>query len=179
MENKLRKLKKTIPFKWRVQRGFKDNSNREWVSMIPYVDARDVQEHLDTILGPENWQDEYYPVKNTLMCKIGVLINNQWHWKSGAGTESQYEKQKGEASDAFKRAALKWGVNRDAYNVGEIYIGAKSYTDSKGKTQYQPMNGAVKLKGEKLYDYCNKKAKIEELPDFTIDSEDQALKELV
>ena len=176
MKDNIKKLRKTIPFKWRVQSGF-TSKGQDWVSLIPYVDARDVQEHLDNIVGVENWQDEYYSVKNTLVCKIGILVNGNWLWKSGAGSESSFSKQKGEASDAFKRAALKWGINRDAYVVGEVYVKAKSYVDNKGKKQYQPMNGDVKLKGESLNEFCNQKKNITELPNFTID-EDSNLKEL-
>ncbi|CAL2077458.1 protein of unknown function [Tenacibaculum sp. 190524A02b] len=177
--NKIKALKKIIPFKWRVQRGFSDKSNIEWVSLVPYVDARDVQNHLDKTLGEENWQDEYYQVKGTLMCKVGVLINGNWVWKSGAGAETTFEKQKGEASDAFKRACLKWGVNRDAYELGEVYVKAKSYTDNKGKKQYQPMDGSKKLKGQALYDFCNNKIDMENMPNFNLEESNKSLKELV
>ncbi len=171
-------LKKTIPFKWRVQRGFVDSNKQEWVSMIPYIDARDVQKQLDEVIGAMNWQDEYYTCKNTLFCRIGIYVSDKWMWKSGAGSESSFEKQKGEASDAFKRAALKWGINRDAYSVGQIYIKAKSYVDGSGKKQYQPMDRNTKLKGDSLNDFCNTKAKIEELPNFNLNEEDQSLKVL-
>ena len=35
------------------------------------------------------------------------------------GTESNVEKQKGEASDAFKRAAVHFGIGRDLYNLDQ------------------------------------------------------------
>ena len=160
----IEKLKKVIPFKWRVQSTFKTSKGTK-ARLIAYVDARDVMEQLDKYLGAENWQDEYYQVKSTLFCKIGILINGTWVWKSGAGIESKTEKQKGEASDAFKRAGVKWGINRDAYSVGMVTLDTKEYN---GK-HYPSLQGNF-LKGQYLNDYCNKVAKIEELDNYEIES---------
>ncbi|MFC5046330.1 hypothetical protein ACFSTE_09505 [Aquimarina hainanensis] len=164
MEYNLLKLQETIPFKWRVQSTYQ-NQGETYARMVPYVDARDVQEKLDSVVGASNWQDEYYSVKNTMFCKIGILSNGVWIWKSGAGVPSKTEKDKGEASDCFKRAGVKWGINRDAYTVGIIVLPTKKYGD-----KYYPVNNQGGfLKGQDLYDTCNKLAKIEELPTYTIE----------
>lgn len=162
----LNQLKKIIPFKWRVQQTF-DTRNGKMARMIAYVDARDVQEKLDSVVGPENWQDEYYQVKATLFCKIGILIDGVWCWKSGAGVESRTQKEKGEASDAFKRAGVKWGINRDAYSVGMVNLPTKEYN---GKDFPCDDQGHF-LKGDKLNEVCNTLAKIEEMDNFLIQEE--------
>lgn len=162
----IEKLKKIIPFKWRVQSEVKTNPPK--VKMIAYVDARDVAEHLDNIIGAENWCDNYKEVKGNLFCSLGIKVGNEWVFKSDCGTASKTEKEKGESSDAFKRAAVKWGINRDAYRVGIVELKAKNY---KGKN-YPCDDNDKFLKGQALYDYCNEIAKISELENYDIDMDD-------
>lgn len=170
----IKNLKKTIPFKWRVQSAIPKN-NPTQVQMIAYVDARDVAEHLDSIVGAENWQDKYYDVKGNLFCSIGIKIGSEWVWKTDCGTESRTEKEKGESSDAFKRAAVKWGINRDAYRVGMLKLPCKQYG-----SQYYPINKeGVFLKGQELYDLCNEKAKIEDLENYDLGSESSELTQII
>lgn len=164
--SKIDKLKKTIPFKWRVQSEIK---GKLLVRMIAYVDARDVAEQLDKIIGPENWTDTFKEVKGSLFCSIGINVDGVWVHKSDCGVASRTEKEKGESSDAFKRAAVKWGINRDAYKVGMLDIPAKEFNGKK-----YPCDSTGKfLKGQQLYDYCNAMAKISELENYDIDLEDE------
>lgn len=70
---------------------------------------------LDETLGAENWQSEFYECKGTLFCRVGIDIVrgdglHEWVWKSNAGAPSNMEAQKGEASDALKRACFTWGM---------------------------------------------------------------------
>jgi hypothetical protein len=160
----LEALKKTIPFKWRVQSC--DKKEPPQVSMIAYVDARDVAEHLDSIIGAENWCDTYQEIKGRIYCSIGIKCGGEWVFKSDVGTESNTEKEKGESSDAFKRAAVKWGINRDAYRVGIVKLPAKMY----GKTYYPISDKGKFLKGQELFDLCNSLAKVEDLDNYDIDT---------
>jgi len=113
-------LKKEIDFKWRVQSATKYGAN-----CVAYVDARQVQDLLDDVCGAENWQCKYEEHKGNLFCSIGIKFNDNWIWKSDCGTESHVEKQKGEASDAFKRAAVMWGVGRFLYSQKIIKLDVK------------------------------------------------------
>ena len=47
---------------------------------------------------------------------------NCWVWKWDCGTESNTEKEKGEASDSFKRACVNWGIGRELYTAPQIWI---------------------------------------------------------
>lgn len=120
----LNELKKEIPYKWRVQ-----SANQYGASCVAYIDARDVQDLLDKVVGSMNWSCEYYEHKGNLFCKIGIkdtdYADGEWTWKSDCGTESNVEKQKGEASDAFKRAAVMWGVGRFLYSLDIIKLPVK------------------------------------------------------
>ena len=113
----LKELKRVIPHKWRVQ-----STNEYGSQCVAYVDARDVQDLLDEVCGAENWQVVYEEHKGNLFAKIGIKIDSEWVWKSDCGTESNIEKQKGESSDAFKRAAVMWGACRFLYSLKIIKI---------------------------------------------------------
>lgn len=166
--DKLTLLKTTLPLKWRVQSAV-PKAQPTHVQMIAYVDARDVAAHLDNIVGAENWSDKYEDIKGNLFCSIGILCASGWVWKSDCGTESKTEKEKGESSDAFKRAAVKWGVNRDAYRVGMVKLKCKQYGN-----QYYPCDEkGTFIKGEQLYSLCNSLAKIEELENYNLEEKQE------
>lgn len=46
----------------------------------------------------------------------------QWISKEDTGTESNTEKEKGLASDSFKRACFNWGIGRELYTAPFIWI---------------------------------------------------------
>ena len=115
----LKELGQPMGFKWRIQSVSKNYSS---ATCVAYIDARDCQDLLDKVCGPENWQADYKEVKGNLYCGVGIFINNQWVFKWDCGTESNTEKEKGEASDAFKRACVKWGIGRFLYTLGIQYV---------------------------------------------------------
>lgn len=116
----LNKLKEEMPYKWRVQ-----SANQYGAQCVAYIDARDVQDKLDEVVGAENWQCKYEEHKGNLFCSIGINTEKGCAWKSDCGTESNVEKQKGEASDAFKRAAVMWGIFRFGYKLEIVRLPTK------------------------------------------------------
>ena len=98
---------------------------------LAYIDARDVMERLDTVCGPENWQCRY-PYQGC--CEIGIRINGEWVWKADGAGQSDIEAEKGQYSDAFKRAAVKWGVGQYLYDLPNIWVDMDNY----GKPKEQP-----------------------------------------
>jgi hypothetical protein len=129
-EEHLIKLKEPLQLKWRVKSLLPDNVKPNQMILVAYVDARQVQDRFDTVLGAANWQDDYFECKNKQFCKIGVKIGNEWIWKGDSGSESFLDASKGETSDSFKRAAVHWGINRDSYELGEITIKCKMFGDN-------------------------------------------------
>jgi len=83
--------------------------------MLDYIDSRQVMGLLDAVVGPENWSDSYVEISGSLFCKISIKVDGQWISKMDCGSESAIESEKGQASDAFKRAAVKWGIGRFLY----------------------------------------------------------------
>ena len=84
--------------------------NEKGLFLLLYKDARVDMDILDETVVAENWQKNYEVINDNLFCNVGIKINDEWVWKQDVGTESNTEKEKGEASDAFKRAAVCWGV---------------------------------------------------------------------
>ena len=93
-------------------------------TILAYKDARVDMNRLDAVIGFEYWQKKYDLIDNHLFCSIGIYNKaiNQWIWKQDVGTESNTEKEKGEASDAFKRACFNLGIGRELYDYPLIQV---------------------------------------------------------
>jgi hypothetical protein len=83
---------------------------------LTYINARDVMDLLDRVVGPGGWQDEITPtnVPGAFVCKLTILGVT----KSAVGQagENEGEKEKSGDSDALKRAAVKFGIGRYLYS---------------------------------------------------------------
>lgn len=84
---------------------------------LAYIDARDVMERLDDVCGPGGWQCKYSHANGKTVCDIGVKVGDEWVWKADGAGDSDIEAEKGALSDAFKRAAVRWGIGRYLYAV--------------------------------------------------------------
>ena len=69
----LEDLKKEIPYQWRVQ-----STNKNFAACVAYIDARDVMNLLDNVVGAENWSTEYIEVSNATYCTLSIFVNNKW-----------------------------------------------------------------------------------------------------
>lgn len=95
------------------------------ITLLLYKTARTDILILDEIFGQMNWQCEYKEIKGNMYCGISVYdeSKSQWVTKWDCGVESAFgDKQKGEASDAFKRAGFKWGIGVELYTAPFIWI---------------------------------------------------------
>ena len=61
---------------------------------------------------------------------------DQWIAKQDVGTVSFTEKEKGQASDSFKRACVNWGIGRELYTAPFIWIPAGSMKIQKKGEKY-------------------------------------------
>jgi hypothetical protein len=152
---KLEDLKKELPFKWRVQ-----SSKYGKANCVAYIDARDAQDLLDEVCGPENWQTLYYDENGLLFCKVGIKVKDDWVWKSDTGSESNVEKDKGHVSDAFKRACVNWGVGRFLYRLPIQTLKTQKHTNGK-EYPYIPEKNKLVFDGVTLTNYINWKLKKE------------------
>jgi hypothetical protein len=93
-----------------------------FATILAYKDARVDMNRLDEVCGAENWQRDHKEIKGVVYGGIGIMINGNWVWKWDAGAESNTEKEKGEASDSFKRAGFNWGIGRELYDYPIIQV---------------------------------------------------------
>lgn len=93
-------------------------------TMLLYKDARVDMDILDETIGPMNWQRRHYLVGDNLHCEVSIWDEEKKEWvsKSDVGVESNTEKEKGEASDSFKRACVNWGIGRELYTGPQIRV---------------------------------------------------------
>ena len=92
--------------------------------LLLYKDARVDMDILDETVGPMNWQRRHYLIGDNLHCEVSIWDEGKKCWvsKSDVGVESNTEKEKGEASDSFKRACVNWGIGRELYTGPPIRV---------------------------------------------------------
>lgn len=104
-------------------------------SLLLYKDARCDMNILDETYGPAGWQRRHEVINGNLYCGIGIWNSDieEWVWKWDCGTESFTEKEKGEASDSFKRAAFNVGIGRELYTAGFTFVPCATQPKQGGK----------------------------------------------
>jgi len=109
---------------WRVGSVKKDGTA---AMALAFIDARDVMDRLDAVCGPAGWQNRYTHAEKKTVCELGVKIDGEWVWKADGAGESDIEAEKGALSDAFKRAAVRWGVGRYLYHLPSPWVKIDQY----------------------------------------------------
>lgn len=111
-------------------------------SLLLYKDARVDQNILDETFGIFGWQRSHQLIGDRLYCTVSIKNpeTGEWISKQDVGVESYTEKEKGQASDAFKRACFNLGIGRELYTAPFIWIPADKVNikkkDSSGFTTY-------------------------------------------
>ena len=108
------------------------------LSLLLYVTSRAGQNILDEMYGPTGWKREHVEIAGNLYCTISVWDDktSQWVNKQDVGKESYTEKEKGQASDSFKRACVNWGIGRELYSAPYIWIDAKQVSMKQKNGKY-------------------------------------------
>src|SRR5208282_3648153 len=101
------------------------NGNRALA--IAYLDARAIQERLDTVVGIDGWQDQYTCLPNgSVTCTLRVKLGSEWVTKVDVGSPSaqndEGDRLKAAFSDALKRAAVKFGIGRYLYQLAGEWV---------------------------------------------------------
>lgn len=110
--------------------------NDKGLTLLLYKDSRVDMDILDETVGSMNWKRRH--TRDNANCIVSIYdeAKKEWIDKEDTGTESINEKEKGLASDSFKRACTNWGIGRELYTAPFIYIPAektKIFKNSKGK----------------------------------------------
>lgn len=116
--------------------------NEKGATLLLYKDARVDMNVLDE--AGVKWKREHQLIDGKLFCTVSIWDEDikEWVSRQDVGIESNTEKEKGQASDSFKRACVNWGIGRELYSAPFIWIPASSYdgfvrkTDQNGKKIY-------------------------------------------
>ena len=132
---------------WRVG---STNSDKTKGMALAYIDARDVMKRLDDVCG-YGWQCDYVPMPNgTCCCRIGIRVGGEWIWRSNGSinltdfdkAEAKEMAEKGSYSDAFKRAAVLWGVGQYLYGLDSPWV----EIEQRGKSYIIKQNEYARLR---------------------------------
>lgn len=130
---------------WRVGSTMKDKSKG---MALAYIDARDVMARLDEVVGANSWGDSYRETPSgRMVCTIDIWDEDraQWVGKSDGAGDTAVEGEKGAVSDAFKRAAVKWGIGRYLYDVDSPWVELEVRGNSRAikKSEQRKLNAAL------------------------------------
>lgn len=100
-------------------------AKKNGVSLLLYKDARVDQNILDETVGQYNWMRSHSRDNANCTVSIWDASKKQWISKEDTGVESNTEKEKGLASDSFKRACFNWGIGRELYTAPFIWVDAQ------------------------------------------------------
>lgn len=105
------------------------------LTLLLYKTARTDYAMLDKKFGMFGWQNEYEIIDGKMYCCISVKNpqTGEWVSKWNCGTESFTEAEKGQASDAMKRAGFCWGIGTELYSAPFIWIPAELCEISKNE----------------------------------------------
>src|SRR5512146_659825 len=119
----LEQLRKPFPankisFKVQTKPSEKGNS-----LVVAYIDARDVMERLDEVVGPDG-SDRYEKAGTDkgLVCYLTVCGVTR---ADVGDDDNENEPVKSAYSDAFKRAAVKFGIGRFLYDLPKMWAKAR------------------------------------------------------
>ncbi|MCI8580595.1 MAG: hypothetical protein HFH04_07620 [Dorea sp.] len=102
--------------------------NERGLSLLLFKDARVDQKILDETFTPFGWRRTHQSIDGNLYCTVEIWDKEKQQWisKQDVGTVSYSEKEKGQASDSFKRACFNWGIGRELYTAPFIWISAEN-----------------------------------------------------
>ena len=110
-----------------------NTDNFKGAILLLYKNARVDMAILDETFGVFGWKRSHEVINGNLYCTISIYDNEKKEWisKQDCGVESFSDKEKGESSDSFKRAATCWGIGRELYAAKNIIVPCELYKDGK------------------------------------------------
>lgn len=127
---------------WRIQKaGLKDG--KPWALVVPFLDSRAIQDRLDAVCSPANWQNEFTSGPDGgVLCGLSIrcpsvndILDGAWVTKWDGAEASDIEAVKGGLSGAMKRAAVQWGIGRYLYSYPSMFANITGAGSRKGRVQ--------------------------------------------
>lgn len=168
------KLSKPIKMSWRIAnppKGGKWDTSKHYQA-IPYIDARDVMNRLDKVVGIQSWSDSYKLIdEKTIQCRLTIHNIS----KSDVGDISTFSPMKGAYSDALKRAAVKFGIGRFLYETEKIFVKVNQYGEIQSKDKLDAQQKKMGIYRKVNVEKINKEKYIAEKEQTTSNHTQQAI----
>lgn len=123
---------------WRVSRVVETGEKVKAI-VVPFIDARAIQDRLDEVLGIGGWYVSYEksPIGEGMICKLSLKIGGEWITKEDGAdiSDTTDSPVKAVCSNALKRAAVQWGIGRYLYNLGTCWGNISEHGRYYGKDQ--------------------------------------------
>lgn len=106
-------------------------------SLVLFKDARCDMNILDQKFGITGWKRHHESINGNLFCTVEIWDDSKKEWisKQDVGKKTGVEKEKGQASDSFKRACFNIGIGRELYTAPFIWIYPKDVKIENGKVK--------------------------------------------
>ena len=141
----IKKLAAPFPFE-EVEAKIQVTSKDKPVGMaVFYIDSRAIQKRLDEAVGELNWSNQFIPWQDkSQICGISIYNQERGEWvtKHDGAENSDIEAIKGGLTDAFKRAAVLWGIGRYLYQIDGVWVDI----EKRGNSSFIKDNQMGKLK---------------------------------
>lgn len=118
---------------------------------VPFITGNQVRQRLNDVLGAK-WQDRMEKHEDRTLCILSIYIDGEWRDRTDVGTPSREEKEKGETTDALKRAAKNWGVGAYLDGLPNVTL---PYVRANGKNVPATPDKKNLLRGDNLSNYIN------------------------
>lgn len=147
--------------------------------ILHYIDARNVMERLDEVLGEENWQSKVASYDGKTICELSIRVDDEWITKTDGAGDTGIEADKGAISDAFKRAAVLFGVGRYLYEGRDPEVVWDEYNEVATEPEKATKGKAKpKLEAVEEVDFVTqikKKKTVKALEDFRVKNREDIL----
>jgi hypothetical protein len=135
---------------------------------LSYITSRTCMNRLDEVVGPSNWWDDYQPLEHSVICRLTVRLPDgtvltKCDAGGYAGMSDPGDDDKSGFSDAFKRAAVKFGVGRYLYQDGVPHFAPASQPEASVSTPAPDAPKPPAPTAEALYDYVKRHRRLPEL----------------
>jgi len=139
-KNELQKPFDPSNIEWRISRAGSKNGN-PWAQVLAYITSRAIMDRLDSVVGPENWKNEFKKLDGAFLCGISIRFGEEWVTKWDGAQETDIENIKGGISGSMKRAGAQWGIGRYLYGLEStfaiIHSNGANYCPKDNKGKYE------------------------------------------
>lgn len=138
----MKALTKPFPeddIEWRLQ-SCGEKNGRIWGKVLAYITSRAVQDRLDEVCGPDNWQTSIRKEGDAYLCTLSIRVTHndgsvEWISRTDGADSTDIEAVKGGISGSIKRAAVHFGIGRYLYNLKENWANVSDNGKFSGKTK--------------------------------------------